>query len=289
MSEGANDRLDAELVLGLLGAEAPACALRVVARATSTNTELLAAPSPGPDRMAVLAAEEQTAGRGRRGRHWLSAGEASLAFSVRRDFSAMPPSPAGLSLAAGVAVAQALESLDARGVLLKWPNDLLHQGAKLGGILVEMTQLAGRGPAVVIGVGLNLRQLPETPADAPLPVSSLDRALSPLPSRNAVLAAILGALSAMLRRFAVAGFAPFRDDWQARNAWVGQGVKVEQEQAPRLSGVCLGVDDDGALLLGTAAGTRRVLCGDVSLRPGADLPAIAAPELAGRPAPATPP
>ncbi|MBI4757064.1 MAG: biotin--[acetyl-CoA-carboxylase] ligase [Betaproteobacteria bacterium] len=263
--------------------------MRVVPRAASTNTELLAAPSPGPQRMAVLAAEEQTAGRGRRGRHWLSAGEASLAFSVRRDFAAPPPSPAGLSLAAGVAVVQALEGLGERGVLLKWPNDLLHRGAKLGGILVEMTQVAGRGPAVVIGIGLNLRALPETPADTPLPVGSLDRALNPLPSRNAVLAAILGALSAMLPRFAVAGFAPFRDDWQARNAWAGREVRVVQEGARELEGLCLGVDDDGALLLGTAAGTRRVLCGDVSLRVGAGLPAIAAADSAGEPAPATPP
>ncbi|HMZ30326.1 MAG TPA: biotin--[acetyl-CoA-carboxylase] ligase [Thauera aminoaromatica] len=182
-------------------------------------------------------------------------------------FAPGTPAPAGLSLAAGLALARALEQLGVEGVQLKWPNDVLVHGEKLAGILVELLPVRGRPPAAVIGIGLNLR----LPADAAIPdqagVTDLAAALGgEPPSRPVLLATILGEFHRLFDTYAAAGFPALRGAWEQRNAFAELPVAVRGESAT-LQGTCAGVDDDGALLLRTGDGVQRVLAGDVSLRP----------------------
>lgn len=231
----------------------------------STNSALLAAPAAAPGTLQLLACERQLAGRGRRGRSWMSWGEGSLTFSARWQFAAGAASPAGLSLAAGVAVVRACEAFGARGPMLKWPNDILVSGHKLGGILTELASDASGATLAVIGIGLNLRH--GDPAALDMPLSALEDTMAVVPSRSRLLGELAGQLARMLLVFSRQGFVAFRDEWQARNAHAGLPVLVSGDFGWSRSGVCLGADDDGALLLGTAAGSERVLSGDVSLRP----------------------
>ncbi|CAM5375085.1 biotin--[acetyl-CoA-carboxylase] ligase [Thauera sp.] len=238
------------------------------AHCTSTNSALIEATPADDGFIHVLIADRQSAGRGRRGRQWLSWDDGSLTFSALWRFAPGAPVPAGLSLVAGLALARALEELGAQGVQLKWPNDVLIHGDKLAGILVELLPGRGRTPAAVIGIGINL----QLPADAQVPeqrgVTDLAHALDTAPpTRATVLAAVLAELRSLLDTYAAAGFVALRDAWQQRNAFTDLPVCISGE-AETLQGICRGVDEDGALLLETAVGMRRVLVGDVSLRAG---------------------
>jgi len=249
-----------------LGPLAGRFALRWVERCDSTNSALTEQPPADDGRIHVLIAEHQRAGRGRRGRSWQSWPGASLTFSSLWRFPDGAPVPAGLSLVAGIALAEALERLGVHGLQLKWPNDLLVHGRKLAGILVELLPGRGRTPAAVLGIGINLRlppgvDIPDQPA-----VTDLHAALDGvLPPREAVLAAVLGALCRILDTYAAAGFGALRGAWEQRNAFADLPVRISGEGAV-LTGTCLGVDEDGALLLRTETGLERILSGDVSLR-----------------------
>jgi BirA family biotin operon repressor/biotin-[acetyl-CoA-carboxylase] ligase len=241
-----------------LGAHARRFDVDLLAECDSTNAVLLARAEAGAPGGAVVAAERQTAGRGRRGRAWISAPGDSLTFSLLWRF-APGTAPAGLSLAAGLAVARGIEKLGVGDTVLKWPNDLLRGGRKLGGILVEL--VPGAPHAAVIGVGLNLR-LPDT---LPAGLRESCAALGPC-DPNLLLAAILGELLAVLEIFAAAGFAPLRADWRARHAYEDAPVRLLSDFAPPRDGVCRGVDADGALLFESGGRVERVLSGEVSLR-----------------------
>jgi BirA family biotin operon repressor/biotin-[acetyl-CoA-carboxylase] ligase len=233
----------------------------------STSSELMRRSERGAPAGTVIVADRQTAGRGRRGRSWLSESESGLTFSLLWRFDGPLAQLSGLSLAIGVALAQALERLGAAGVCLKWPNDVLLREAddyaKLAGILIELSS-DRRGAQAIIGIGLNL-QPPS--ADLPQAAAGLSQALIALPERHVVLAGILAALAEVLDVFAVNGFSAIKSEWQQRHAWQGQRVRILLEQAESAQGgICLGVDDDGALLLETSAGIERIFSGDVSLR-----------------------
>lgn len=230
----------------------------------STNSALLDAPAAARGTLQLLACERQTAGRGRRGRSWLSWGDRSLTFSVRWHFPVAAASPSGLSLAAGVAVVRACEAVGARGVMLKWPNDILAGGNKLGGILIELATSASGAIDAVIGIGLNLRSADANALE--LPVAALEETMAVLPTRSRLLGELASQLARMLSVFSREGFAAFRDEWQTRNSHAGLSVEVTGDLGWSRAGVCLGADDDGALLLGSELGRERVLSGDVSLR-----------------------
>ena len=232
----------------------------------STNRELLRRAERGAPVGTVIVADRQSAGRGRRGRSWLSAPEASLTFSLLWRFNGPPGQLAGLSLAVGVALARGLEALGAQGIRLKWPNDVLlavdGDFAKLAGILIELAS-DRRGSQAVIGIGLNLQAPPD---ELPQPAAGLAQAMVQLPERNRVLAAILQELATVLEAFAVDGFSGLKNEWQQRHAWQGLQVRLLGDAAVVLEGVCCGADDDGALLLDSAGDIRRILSGDLSLR-----------------------
>ena len=255
--------------------------LRVIDSTGSTNADLMRDAASLPSGT-VLAAERQTAGRGRRGRSWIAPAQGSLAFSVLWKFGGKAVTLSGLSLAVGVAVAQGLEEVGARGILLKWPNDLLARRdagwAKLGGILIELNSEPASGASAVIGIGLNIN-LGAAAGDIDQPVADL-AGLGCGASRNAVLAAALRRLGVVLPAFATSGFAPFAEEWNRRHAWRGRNVQLVGEAASEaadgragtsggaapVSGVARGVAADGALLIETATGRQRIVSGDVSLR-----------------------
>ena len=240
----------------------------VLATCTSTNAELLHRAEAGAASGTVLIAEQQTAGRGRRGRTWYSSPGDSLTFSL---FWRLAPgtAPGGLSLAVGVAVARALATCGADRTALKWPNDILLEGRKLGGILVEL--LPGAPHAAVIGIGINLKLSEGMPAEVRAASSALVDA-TPLPPVEEMYAVLLAELAQALDAFAAGGFAALRDDWMARHAHQDATVRLESDFAPPRDGICRGVDNDGALLIESAGHIDRVLSGEVSLRRAGAMP-----------------
>ncbi len=237
-----------------------------LAECDSTSSELMRRAERGAPAGTVIVADRQSAGRGRRGRNWLSSPESGLTFSVLWRFPGRAGDLSGLSLAVGVGLARALEEIEAGGICLKWPNDVLlrfdDDFAKLAGILVELVA-DRRGVQAIIGIGLNL--LPPE-GDLPQPAAGLSQACARLPDRHVVLAAILAQLARVFDDFSLTGFAGLKREWQHYHAWQDRPVRLLGDGAGGLDGRCLGVDTDGALLLETAVGIERILSGDVSLR-----------------------
>lgn len=235
--------------------------VEVVQQTGSTNADLLARAGrlSGP---LLLACEAQTAGRGRAGRSWLSAPGASLTFSLAWKFDLPAQGLAGLPLAVGVTLAEVLGALGVK-VQLKWPNDLLKDGSKLAGILIE-TQGAAGGTWAIIGIGLNLALPDELEAAIGRPVASATW-LAQM-DRNVLLARLLDGLAGMADEFTARGFAPFTARWNRLHGWQGHIVRVVDGATVLHEGVAAGVDELGQLLLDTDGGRVRVVAGDVSLR-----------------------
>jgi len=237
-------------------------AVDVVAQTGSTNADLVARAAT-LEAPLLLVAEHQTAGRGRAGRSWLSSPEGSLTFSLAWKFDGGPQALVGLPLAIGVALAETLGALGQQ-VQLKWPNDLLKDGDKLAGILVETQSAPGGGTWTVIGIGLNLLMPDEMEAQ-------LGRSAAGVPwlarmERDVLMAALLDGLAAALAEFSARGFAAFAARWNLRHAWQGETVVLLDHGAVRHEGRAAGVDDSGRLLLDTSEGRITVMAGDVSLR-----------------------
>ena len=240
--------------------------LEVVESTGSTNADLLARAQAGEPEGAVLAAEEQRAGRGRLGRTWTSPSRAALTFSVLLK-PAVPPARWGwLPLLAGVAVATAVTQVAGVKTTIKWPNDLLTADAKLAGILAEAA-----GDAVVVGIGLNVSTEPaEFPPARPgaLPATSLRAAGATVLDRASLLLAILGELEHWYRAWQRAGGDPDRSGLRAEytrlSATIGRTVRAELPGGQALSGPVAGVDSDGRLLVRVSSGSEvAVSAGDV--------------------------
>ena len=237
-------------------------AVEVVAQTGSTNADLLARAGTLAAPLLLLA-EHQSAGRGRAGRSWLSSPEGSLTFSLAWRFDGGPQALLGLPLAVGVALADTLGTLGQQ-VQLKWPNDVLKDGDKLAGILIETQSAPGGGTWCVIGIGLNLLMPDEMEAQ-------LGRSAAGMPwlarmDRDALMAALLDGLAGCLREFTARGFAAFSARWNLRHAWQGETVVLLDGGVVRHEGRAAGVDDSGRLLLDTDEGRITVMAGDVSLR-----------------------
>ncbi len=216
---------------------------------------------PGGCGPCACIAERQSAGRGRRGRDWLS-GDDGLTLSVSRHFARSPLQLGGLSLAVGVALAAALEQLGAGRLALKWPNDLLWQERKLGGILIELVGARQDDCSAITGVGINYRHSPQLEQ----PVASLAEAFDgPPPPRSQLAGQLIGALLDAFARFEAEGFAPFRDAWAARDLFAGREVNVQAGHEWR-AGRALGVAGDGALRIEIDGREERFNAGEVSLR-----------------------
>lgn len=242
--------------------------VRVLESVDSTNAEVLRQLVDGSDpRGLVCTAERQTAGRGRRGRQWVSPFARNIYLSLAWDFSEGASALEGLSLAIGVAAVRALKELNLGPVSLKWPNDILVEGAKLGGVLLEMSGDAAGQIQVVIGLGLNVSMSAATGSAIDQSWTDLDRVSGGrTPPRNHLLAALLDELLPLLQNFDREGFSPWRDEWRALDALADAQVLLHSGP-DQFAGIARGVDDRGALLLETASGIRPVFGGEVSLRP----------------------
>lgn len=234
----------------------------------STNTRLLDALPPRAGAAAIVLAENQTGGRGRRGRGWIAPPGGGICLSIAWQYPDMPADLSALSLVVGLEAANALRAVGVDGVLLKWPNDLVTARGKLGGILIEMRAEAGGPVHVVVGLGLNVLIGEEARAAVALTGNVVDdiRAhRAPVPDRNAIVAALLERLLPALAEFPRHGFAPHIAQWTDRDALHGQEVRIDNA-GDVTRGVARGIDAHGALLVETPAGVRRFISGEVSVR-----------------------
>jgi BirA family transcriptional regulator, biotin operon repressor / biotin---[acetyl-CoA-carboxylase] ligase len=233
----------------------------------STNAWLMDQSNGGDTRLCL--AEYQTAGRGRRGRDWRSPFGANLYLSLAWRFAGMPPQFSALGLVIGVSLAEVIAASGAKGLGLKWPNDLQWQGRKLAGILIEHRGEGGGPARVIVGLGLNLSMTVTQAEGIGQPWTTLAEVLhadgQELPGRNALCANLVDALMHALDEFAAHGFAGFAGRWASYDLTQGRHVNLEHD-GQTINGVARGVDSDGALLLEVAGRTQRFLSGDLSLR-----------------------
>lgn len=237
--------------------------LRTAASVDSTNSVLLRAAATLQPRVALIAGQ-QTAGRGRRGRRWQSPPGTNLYLSLFARLQRPLRDMGGLSIAAGIACVTALRRRGVAAAALKWPNDLLADGAKLGGLLVELAGERDGEAAAVIGLGLNLAMPPDAAADIDQPWTDLSR-LGHAVDRASWAATMLEALLAAVDRFEREGLAGFLAQWAAVDALAGREVEVQAGER-RHVGRVLGIADDGALRLADSDGEQRFHSAEVSLR-----------------------
>jgi BirA family biotin operon repressor/biotin-[acetyl-CoA-carboxylase] ligase len=252
-----------------LQSAAPQLKVSVAAVTDSTNAQLLTADASNDPQ--ALFAEFQTAGRGRRGRNWVSPFGANLYLSLAWSFAQWPRQLTALPLAVGVACAQALREAGLAEVGIKWPNDLYVDGRKLGGILIEHRAEAGGPCRVIIGIGLNVAMTGAQAEAVDQPWISLHEALTargrPLVSRRLLAAELLKQLVQTINTFEQAGFEPFAAEWSALDLTRDREVSVLGQQR-EFSGIARGVDEHGALVVETLGQLQTLHSGEVSLRLG---------------------
>jgi len=267
---GTADPLDATRILELISPQGRPHVARVDTAWTlgSTNTVLMQRPYPRVGTGEALLAEYQTAGRGRRGRTWLAPPGGAICLSFSWVFAEVPRDLGALGLVIGVCALQALQGLGVDQIGLKWPNDLLINDRKLGGILIEL-RAESSGPAcVVIGIGLNVA------LGAPLLEQIATTGLAPIdlitaglkgPRRNAVAAALISSFVEGLLEFERDGLKGFVQRWMDADVLRGRPVTVTATDG-FTKGVARGIDLEGALLVETPQGLLRFISGDVSVR-----------------------
>ena len=250
----------AEAIWEAVSATYPAFSVEILPQVDSTNSELMRRARAGKLDPVLLVAEHQTAGRGRMGRDWVGAQDqqhlTALTFSL--GLVLQPHDWSGLSLAVGLSLVQSLHP----ELQLKWPNDILWHGRKLGGILIE-TSSVGEFRYAVIGVGINLT----APAAQGLrtPPAGLQE-LMPEVDAAALLCRVAAPLVHDITRFAQQGFAPLRAAFNARDVLHGKEVQCSDG----LVGTAHGVDAVGALLVHTAQGLKKISSAEVSVRAAPD-------------------
>lgn len=235
---------------------------RLVAHGTigSTNDEAKRLAREGEPEGLVVRADRQTAGRGRRGRSWVSA-PGNLYASILLRPQCRAAEAAQLGFVAALAVSDALGELAPTvAARCKWPNDVLANGKKICGILLETEMLGGDRPDfVVLGIGVNLAS---SPRDTPYPATSLAEEGVPPVTPATMATAMIRHFAARLSCWRDGGFAPIREAWLGRAIGLGQPVQVRLER-DTLDGRFLDLDKDGALLLGTNSGERRIAAGEI--------------------------
>ena len=256
---GGFELLDAELMLSQIDSLATAqiANLEIFKSIDSTNKYAREKAETQPSSGSVILAEQQTAGRGRRGKTWVSPFAANIYLSIVWDFEQGAQALEGLSLAVGVAVKRALNAHGVESVQLKWPNDIYVDGQKLGGILLEMIGDPAGHCSVIIGVGINVA-MPEDQAAA------IDQDWTDVKtqmqlqqcgdkgairfSKNHLASALISEIIVLLRDFQSQGFSSYRDEWQGADAFYGKQAAITTPKQS-ISGVVRGVDPNGALRL----------------------------------------
>jgi BirA family biotin operon repressor/biotin-[acetyl-CoA-carboxylase] ligase len=262
--------LNVSEICSYLGAYSKTFQIEILDQATSSNTLLLQQATQGVPSGSVIAVEWQSNGRGRLGRTWHSGLGNALTFSLLWRFNCGLSGLSGLSLASGIAVMRAFDTLDIQGAKLKWPNDIVCEQGKIAGILIE-AQGDMLGPsAVVIGIGINF-SLPENVLNQiDQPVSDLARLTKSAPSRNLFLATVLVKLADVLNEFSIKGFAALRSEWEENHYYQNKAVELLLPDGKLIQGVVLGVNNDGGLLVEIETGKNKVIhtyhAGEITLR-----------------------
>jgi BirA family biotin operon repressor/biotin-[acetyl-CoA-carboxylase] ligase len=262
---GGLDLLSAEKISELVTTRAreSLSSVRVFMEIDSTNSYLLEQKLTDPRGMLVLA-ERQSAGRGRRGRSWISPFGTNLYMSLLWRMPLAQTSIEGLSLAVGLAVIQGLEAENFPGITMKWPNDLLLQDAKVAGILIELKPPQSDFVELVIGVGINL-QMPQASGQLiDQPWRDLSAQMQGK-NRNSIAASIISSLITALEKFASTGFAGFRQDWQDKDAFFNRPVELHMGEAT-ITGIAKGVNEQGAVCLLVDDEIREFHGGEMTLR-----------------------
>jgi len=239
--------------------------LHLLSTTDSTNSFLQAHCVPPINGGVACLAEHQTAGRGRRGRRWISAYGRNLCLSLMWRFDLALQDLAGLSLAAGVALARVLQRAGLQEHRLKWPNDLLVREKKLAGILVEASGEATGPCNAIIGVGLNLELDRRTAALIDQPWTELNAHLETCPSRNELAGALLDELVVSCIRYQQEGLGPFLEGWKRWDGFLGEEVELILGDT-RINGTHAGLDPRGGLILESGGEVRTFYAGEVSLR-----------------------
>ena len=231
----------------------------------STNAWLLKAQHK---HAVVCLAERQHAGRGRRGRDWVSPFAANLTMSLGWRFELDITAMSSFSLICGVAVVRALQKLGVSELGLKWPNDIICQGKKLGGILIEMRGESGGPCDLVVGVGLNVRMPANMVSLASIEQPWIDLQHVGLISRNVLAAAMIDELVGACLACANGQSDDYLDEWRELNIYSNKPVMIHMMDGNSVSGNFSDIDESGALLLQTGSELQRFTCGEVSLRSG---------------------
>lgn len=254
--------LDAERIALAAGLGWP---VSVESSVDSTNAEIFRRLDAGARAPFVLLAERQTAGRGRRGRVWASPFAENLYCSVVLRVDGGMSQVEALSLTVGLAVAKALHACGVKGAQLKWPNDVLVDGRKISGILLELAGDPADVCHVVIGIGINVNMAVDAPAVIDQPWTSVRQCLGLVLDRNVLAAELLQQLQSCLSVHWQRGFAGMREEWEALHAWRGRSVALTAGNNATL-GVVLGVDERGAIRLSMDGVERSFSGGELSLR-----------------------
>lgn len=260
------DLLDVVAVLAPIRAR-PFKSLDILPVVDSTNRWLSThALDLGEGEVAACLAEYQTAGRGRRGRRWVSPFGANLYLSVAWHLHDLPPDLAALGLAAGLAAVDGLVACGFSGVGLKWPNDLVWRDRKLGGVLVDLQGQPAGACRLIVGVGINVAMPHGAATDISQPWVDL-AALGATPPglRSRLGGQLIENLMTTVERYTAAGFAAFADAWRERDVLAGRRVDLLLPDGP-ITGTAAGVDSDGALRLRIGNEIRRYTGGEASLR-----------------------
>lgn len=260
--------LDRRRILRLLDTSgSPVRRVEVLERVDSTNRYLLAHAliDPDPSGMVCLA-EVQPQGRGRQGKSWVATPYQNLMLSAAWRFAVGPAMVAGLSLAAGVAVARALEMLGVSEIGLKWPNDIFWRGRKLAGLLVDVHGEASGPCTVVLGIGVNCRISSVSARAIDQPWVDLHTITGVTTDRNRLAAILIEQIHNMFTTFSRSGFAAYQTDWNRRHLYANQPVRISRDRTT-FEGTVDGIDEHGALRLRCADGRTQLFhSGEISVR-----------------------
>lgn len=262
--------LDGRVIGNRMSARARALAtgIEILEEVDSTSAYLAAGAAAHSVDGRICLAETQTAGRGRRGRCWAASPYRDLVMSIGVEYPQWPPQLPTLGLAAALLIIGALESLGVKGLMLKWPNDVIHGQRKLCGILLDVTGEAHGMCRVIVGIGVNVSMSSEPGRTMDRQWIDLETITGQAPDRNTVAAECLNVLLPAFQSFPVEGFAGYWREWRRLDALRGQAITVHGADGGIQHGKADGVDESGRLRVTDESGKTRVFTqGDVSVRP----------------------
>ena len=250
-------------IRGMLTDEALKCFMEIVYvdEIDSTNAEAARRIDAGKRENWVLITTAQTAGRGRRGRVWLSPQDAGIYMSLVYRFNVSAENLQSLSLLTAISLHESLSQLGVEGLQLKWPNDLLHGKKKLAGILLDL-RTCQTETYMVFGIGINTNLPSSVMAQVDRPVTDINTIYASPIEGTAIVASLINRLSENLNIFLKYGFASFKGSWNKLDCYLGADIVIQNGET-RVTGKSAGVDEQGGLLLQSSSGSRTINGGEL--------------------------